>query len=135
MMANCKQTMATVKRSVPLFLSSSKDVTGDTDETSFTVRLSPPLNISDQAKKVTAFIDSATIPYSFPNVSSSTSTVIVRIPLGAGQGNSGEVPLTLPTGATPFFIHLAIGLGLMMMAAVVLVVAVPSRRLSRGRAV
>ena len=98
MMANCKQTMATVKRSVPLFLSSSKDVTGDTDETSFTVRLSPPLNISDQAKKVTAFIDSATIPYSFPNVSSSTSTVIVRIPLGAGQGNSGEVPLTLPTG-------------------------------------
>ena len=98
MMANCKQTMATVKRSVPLFLSSSKDVTGDADETSFTVRLSPPLNISDQAKKVTAFIDSATIPYSFPNVSSSTSTVIVRIPLGAGQGNSGEVPLTLPTG-------------------------------------
>eukprot|EP01046_Picozoa_sp_COSAG06_P116802 COSAG06_NODE_63817_length_261_cov_0.641975_2_plen_38_part_01 len=38
MIANYKQTMATVKRSVPLFLSSSKDVTGDADETSFTVR-------------------------------------------------------------------------------------------------
>ena len=48
--------MTTVKQSVPLFLSSSRDVTGDTDETSFTVRLSPPLIISDQAKKVTAFI-------------------------------------------------------------------------------
>ena len=90
--------MTTVKQSVPLFLSSSRDVTGDTDETSFTVRLSPPLNISDQAKKVTAFIDSATVPYSFPNVTASTGTVDVRIPLGEGHGNSGDVTLSLPTG-------------------------------------
>ena len=90
--------MTTVKQSVPLFLSSSRDVTGDTDETSFTVRLSPPLIISDQAKKVTAFIDSATVPYSFPNVTASTGTVVVRIPLGEGHGNSGDVTLSLPTG-------------------------------------
>lgn len=43
-------------------------------------------------------------------------------------------PVNLPAGATPFFIHLAIGLGLLTMAAVVLVVAVPSRRFSGDRA-
>ena len=84
---------------IPLFLSSSRGVTdNDGDETSFTVPLTPPLNISDQAKKVTAYIDSATVPYSFPNVTSSTGTVVVRIPLGAGRGHSGDVTLTLPTG-------------------------------------
>ena len=85
-------------KSTPLFLSSSKDATGDSDETSFTVRLEPPLRISDTAKKVSAYIDSATVPYSFPNVTSTTGTVVVRMPLGTGQGNSGEITLTLPTG-------------------------------------
>ena len=85
-------------RSTPLFLSSSKDATGDSDETSFTVRLEPPLRISDTATKVSAYIDSATVPYSFPNVTSTTGTVVVRMPLGVGQGNSGEITLTLPTG-------------------------------------
>ena len=75
--------MTTVKQSVPLFLSSSRDVTGDTDETSFTVRLSPPLNISDQAKKVTAFIDSATVPYSFPNVTAQASLTLGCDAVGA----------------------------------------------------
>jgi Ca-activated chloride channel homolog len=42
-------------------------------------------------------------------------------------------PVTLPAGATPFFVHLAIGIGLLLMAAVVFVVAVPSRRLSGRR--
>lgn len=37
-------------------------------------------------------------------------------------------PVALPAGATPFFVHLAIGIGLTMIAAIVLVVAVPSRR-------
>ena len=85
-------------KSTPLFLSSSKDATGDSDETSFTVRLEPPLRISDTATKVSAYIDSATVPYSFPNVTATTGTVVARMPLGAGQGNSGEVTLTLPTG-------------------------------------
>lgn len=37
-------------------------------------------------------------------------------------------PVVLPAGATPFFVHLAIGFGLLLIAAVVFVVAVPSRR-------
>jgi Ca-activated chloride channel homolog len=37
--------------------------------------------------------------------------------------------VVLPAGATPFFVHLAIGLGLTMIAAVIFVVAVPSRRI------
>ena len=84
--------------SIPLFLSSSKDATDDSDETSFTVRLQPPLRLSDTATKVSAYIDSATVPYSFPNVTATTGKVVVRIPLGPGYSNSGEVILTLPTG-------------------------------------
>eukprot|EP01046_Picozoa_sp_COSAG06_P009626 COSAG06_NODE_505_length_14944_cov_17.290901_2_plen_457_part_00 len=90
--------MTSAKQAVPLFLSSSRDESGDSDETSFTVRLQPPLRISDKATKVSAYIDSATVPYSFPNLTSSTAKVVVRMPLGAGYGNSGEVTLTLPTG-------------------------------------
>ena len=90
--------MAKAKQAVPLFLSSSRDISNDTDETSFTVRLEPPLKISDQATKVSAYIDSATVPYSFPNVTQTTGEVVVRIPLGEGYGNSGEITLTLPTG-------------------------------------
>ena len=90
--------MAKAKQAVPLFLSSSRDISNDTDETSFTVRLEPPLKISDQATKVSAYIDSATVPYSFPNVTESTGKVVVRIPLGDGHGVSGNVTLTLPTG-------------------------------------
>jgi len=41
--------------------------------------------------------------------------------------------VNLPAGATPFLVHLAIGLGLLMIAAVVFVVAVPSRRSSLRR--
>jgi len=40
----------------------------------------------------------------------------------------------LPAGATPFFVHLAIGFGLLMIAAIVFVVVVPSRRSSLRRA-
>ena len=42
--------------------------------------------------------------------------------------------VNLPAGATPFFVHLAIGFGLLMIAAVVFVVAMPSRRSSLRRA-
>ena len=38
------------------------------------------------------------MPYSFPNVTATTGKVVVRIPLGAGYANSGDVTLTLPTG-------------------------------------
>lgn len=34
-------------------------------------------------------------------------------------------PVTLPAGATPFFVHLAIGLGLLVIAGMVLMVAIP----------
>ena len=34
-------------------------------------------------------------------------------------------PVMLPAGATPFFVHLAIGLGLLVIAGMVLVVAIP----------
>ena len=86
--------MSSARQATPLFLSSSRDISNDTDETSFTCRLTPPLRISEQAKKVSAYIDSATIPYTFPNLDSSTSSVVVRIPLrnpSNPSADSGEV--------------------------------------------
>jgi hypothetical protein len=93
--------MSSARQATPLFLSSSRDISNDTDETSFTCRLTPPLRISEQAKKVSAYIDSATIPYTFPNLDSSTSSVVVRIPLrnpSNPSADSGEVTLSLQTG-------------------------------------
>ena len=52
---------ANAKQATPLFLSSSRDATNDSDETSFTCRLTPPLRISEKASKVSAYIDSAII--------------------------------------------------------------------------
>ena len=92
---------ANAKQATPLFLSSSRDATNDSDETSFTCRLTPPLRISEKASKVSAYIDSATIPYSFPNLSDTTSKVVVRLPLQSPvnpAADSGDVTLTLPTG-------------------------------------
>ena len=97
-----QQRMSTnAKQATPLFLSSSRDATNDSYETSFTCRLTPPLRISEKASKVSAYIDSATIPYSFPNLSATTSKVVVRLPLQSPvnpSADSGNVTLTLPTG-------------------------------------
>ena len=86
--------------SIPLFLSSNR-VSSSTSEAAFTQQLKPPLTIPDNAKAVRVYVDSATIPYSFPNVSSTTAKVVVRIPLQNPVNplqDSGEVTLTLPTG-------------------------------------
>ena len=84
--------------SIPLFLSSSR-VSNSSSEAAFTQQLTPPLTIPDTAKAVRVYVDSATIPYSFPNVSSTTSKVSVKLPLGTSPSTqSGEVILTLPTG-------------------------------------
>jgi hypothetical protein len=84
--------------SIPLFLSSSR-VSDSSSEAAFTQQLTPPLTIPDTAKAVRVYVDSATIPYSFPNVSSTTSKVSVKLPLGTSPSTqSGEVILTLPTG-------------------------------------
>lgn len=84
--------------SIPLFLSSNR-VSSSTSEAAFTQQLKPPLSIPDGAKAVRCYVDSATIPYSFPNVSSTTSRVVVRIPLStAPSTQSANVTLELPTG-------------------------------------
>ena len=66
--------------SIPLFLSSNR-VSSSTSEAAFTQQLKPPIAIPDSAKAVRVYVDSATIPYSFPNVSSTTAKVVVRIPV------------------------------------------------------
>ena len=66
--------------SVPLFLSSNR-VSSSTSEAAFSQQLKPPLSIPDGAKAVRVYVDSATIPYSFPNVDTATAKVVVRIPL------------------------------------------------------
>jgi hypothetical protein len=84
--------------SIPLFLSSNR-VSSSTSEAAFSQQLKPPLSIPDGAKAVRCYVDSATIPYSFPNVSSTTSRVVVRIPLStAPSTQSASVTLELPTG-------------------------------------
>ena len=86
--------------SVPLFLSSNR-VSSSTSEAAFSQQLKPPLSIPDSAKAVRVYVDSATIPYSFPNVDSATAKVVVRIPLRSPVNpslDSGEITLTLPTG-------------------------------------
>lgn len=44
---------------------------------------------------------------------------------GKAMVNLATKPVTLPAGATPFFVHLAIGFGLLVIAGMVLVVAIP----------
>lgn len=84
--------------SIPLFLSSNR-VSSSTSEAAFSQQLKPPLSIPDGAKAVRCYVDSATIPYSFPNVSSTTSRVVVRVPLStAPSTQSANVTLELPTG-------------------------------------
>ena len=84
--------------SIPLFLSSNR-VSSSTSEAAFTQQLKPPIAVPSDAKAVRCYVDSATVPYSFPNVSNTTSRVVVRIPLStAPSTQSASVTLELPTG-------------------------------------
>ena len=84
--------------SVPIFLSSAR-FTSRTSEGAFTQQLQPPLAIPDTATKVRTYIESASVPFSMPNLDASTARVVVRMPLSTTPvTDSGEVTLTLPTG-------------------------------------
>ena len=84
--------------SVPIFLSSAR-YTSRTSEGAFTQQLQPPLAIPDTATKVRTYVESASVPFSMPNLDASTARVVVRMPLSTTPvTDSGEVTLTLPTG-------------------------------------
>ena len=84
--------------SVPIFLSSAR-YTSRTSEGAFTQQLQPPLAIPDTATKVRTYIESASVPFSMPNLDASTARVVVRMPLSTVPvTDSGEITLTLPTG-------------------------------------
>lgn len=86
--------------SIPLFLSSNR-VSSSTSEAAFTQQLKPPIAVPSDAKAVRCYVDSATIPFSFPNLDETTAKVVVRIPLRNPTNaslDSGEQTLTLPTG-------------------------------------
>ena len=84
--------------SVPIFLSSAR-FTSRTSEGAFTQQLQPPLAIPDTATKVRTYVESASVPFSMPNLDASTARVVVRMPLSTTPvTDSGEITLTLPTG-------------------------------------
>ena len=66
--------------SIPLFLSSNR-VSSSTSEAAFTQQLKPPIAVPSDAKAVRCYVDSATIPFGFPNLDETTAKVVVRIPL------------------------------------------------------
>ena len=71
--------------SVPIFLSSAR-FTSRTSEGAFTQQLQPPLAILDAATKVRTYIESASVPFSMPNLDASTARVVV---LGSSFGHDG----------------------------------------------
>ena len=71
--------------SVPLFLSSAR-VTSRTSEGAFTQQLSPPLAVPDTATAVRCYVESASVPFSMPNLDASTAKVVVRMPLSTATG-------------------------------------------------
>ena len=84
--------------SVPLFLSSALS-SSSTSEGAFSRQLTPPLRIPENAKRVSVSVDSATIPFSFPNLTATTAQVMVQIPKSTTPSTqTGLVALTLPTG-------------------------------------
>lgn len=82
----------------PLFLSSALG-SSSTSEGAFTRQLTPPLRIPENAKRVSVSVDSATIPFLFPNLTATTAQVMVQIPKSTTPSTqTGLVALTLPTG-------------------------------------
>ena len=92
-------TSKATARSVPLFLSSAQTDGSVPNEGTFTQTLRPPLRIPDNARQVQVSIDSATVPFSFPNLTMDTAKVLVKIPLQTNPSTQTDVVvLTLPTG-------------------------------------
>ena len=68
-----------------------------------------------------ALLKRSAAPPAHPHPAKGAGEVKARFDLATQQ-------VTLPAGATPFFVHLAIGLGLLTIAGLVFVVAAPARR-------
>ena len=65
---------------VPLFLSSAVNHGIDAENVKFEVHMQPPLEIPGDLSSARVFCQSASIPYSFPNVTSENNTIVINVP-------------------------------------------------------
>ena len=81
----------------PFFVSSASNHGIDADTRKFTLQIQPPFVIPEQATAARAFVHSATVPYSFPNVSSSTNTLHIGVP-SITDGALESLTVRIPPG-------------------------------------
>ena len=87
---------------VPFFLSSATNHGANSSNTRFDVNLQPPLEIPNKATAARAFIHSATIPYTFPNVVAGKNTLRVQVPKDSNNDGTmdtvHDMTITIPPG-------------------------------------
>ena len=90
------------KAQVPFFLSSATNYGANSSNTRFDVNLQPPLEIPNKATAARAFIHSATIPYTFPNVVAGKNTLRVQVPKDSNNDGTmdtvHDMTITIPPG-------------------------------------
>ena len=75
---------------IPFFLSSATNHGINSTKTQFHVHLNPPLEIPDKAIAARAYIHSASIPYTFPNVVAGKNSLRVQTPLDANNDGTTD---------------------------------------------
>ncbi len=78
----------------PFFVSSASHHGRDENSRRFVLQLQPPMTIPAEATSARAFVHSATVPYTFPNVVAGKNTLRIGVPLDADFDGVVEVPTT-----------------------------------------
>ncbi len=78
----------------PFFVSSATHHGRDENSRRFVLQLQPPMTIPAEATSARAFVHSATVPYTFPNVVAGKNTLRIGVPMDADFDGVVEIPTT-----------------------------------------
>ncbi len=100
----------------PFFVSSARHNGIDENTRKFTLQINPPFKIPEKATAARAYVHSATVPYSFPNVVAGKNSLRIGIPkdadVGADTAQSTSLADRVPTPESIFDITITLPPGI-----------------------